>query len=64
MTEKERFSLLIRDAKFKLRLNHNQFADLIGHSRDTYIKWYKGDTLPYTDEIKTQIEETIKEALK
>ncbi len=63
MTEKRRFSLLIREAKSKLQLNHNQFADLIGHSRDTYIKWYKGDTLPYTDEIKTEVEESIKKAL-
>ncbi len=63
MTEKERFSSIIRDAKFKLQLNHNEFADLIGHSRDTYIKWYKGDTLPYTDEIKTEVEESIKKAL-
>lgn len=42
MTEKEKFAKLLKDAKLRLGLNHNQFADLIGHSRDTYLAWYNG----------------------
>ena len=42
MNEKEIFAKQLKDAKLKLGLNHNQFAELIGHSRDTYMAWYQG----------------------
>ena len=42
MNDKEQFGKVLKDAKEKLGLNHNEFAVLIGHSRDTYMAWYNG----------------------
>lgn len=42
MNDKEQFAVQLKQAKERLGLNHNEFAQLIGHSRDTYIYWYRG----------------------
>ena len=39
---KEQFAKYLKLEKQRLGMNHNQFAELIGHSRDSYMAWYKG----------------------
>ena len=63
MTDKEIFAKYLKDAKERLMMNHNEFADLIGHSRDTYIKWYTADN-GCSDEKKKLIKARIREVLK
>lgn len=63
MNEKEKFARLLKEVKEALELNHNQFADLIGHPRDTYISWYNG--INGCEEAKKErILEAIKKVLK
>ena len=42
MNDKEQFGAFLKAEKERLGLNHSDFANLIGHSRDTYISWYRG----------------------
>ena len=63
MTDKKIFARYLKDAKERLGLNHSKFADLIGHSRDSYLKWYQAVNYP-CPEKKERIERRIKEALK
>ena len=41
------FSEAIKDLKIKLGYNHTQMGELFGVSRDTYIHWYNGISIPY-----------------
>ena len=43
MNDKEQFGAFLKKEKERLRLNHNDFASLIGHPRDTYIAWYRAE---------------------
>lgn len=62
MDRKTEFANMLKDAKKRLGLNHNQFAELIGHSRDTYLKWYS--EIYYPDvEKRNKIIRIIKKAL-
>ncbi len=40
------FSKTIRKAKEKVKMNHHDFATFLGYSRETYLKWYNGKSLP------------------
>jgi len=40
------FSEQIKELKKHLGYNHTQMGELFGVSRDTYIHWYNGVTLP------------------
>ena len=62
MTEKDKFASQLKEAKERLGMNHSDFAVLIGHSRDTYISWYRGIN-GCEDAKKEKILEAIKKAL-
>jgi len=44
--EVTKFSNIIRNAKNKLGLNHTQMGEFLGFSRETVLKWYRGDMMP------------------
>ena len=62
MDKKKVFANQLKDAKKKLGLNHNQFAELIGHSRDTMLKWWAEVYYP-DDEKREKILAILKDAL-
>lgn len=43
------FSEQVRAVKSKLSYNHTDMGTLFNVSRDTYIKWYRGVSMPYGD---------------
>ena len=62
MNDKEQFGKVLKEAKEKLGMNHNEFANLIGHSRDSYLAWYRGIN-GCEDAKKEKILEAIDKAL-
>lgn len=45
------FSQQVKEVKTKLKLNHTQMGELFGVSRDTYMHWYVGESIPSGDRL-------------
>ena len=54
------FSDKLKKAKDKLNMNHTQFAEFLGYSRETCVKWIHGVFMP-GDEKKEIILKKIKD---
>lgn len=57
------FSDLLKKAKNKLNMNHREFSEWLGISRDTYMNWYNARRGPRPDSVRIELIEKIKKEL-